>query len=69
MVSVPIYSPSLLFRINSSLVVRGFGVTLWEIFSFAEMPYGDLSGQEVCDAENSFLILILQTLIVTSTRW
>lgn len=29
--------------------VWSFGVTLWEIWTFGEMPYGDLSGREVLE--------------------
>eukprot|EP00045_Choanoeca_perplexa_P016901 m.234837 g.234837 ORF g.234837 m.234837 type:complete len:685 (+) comp17392_c0_seq4:199-2253(+) len=43
------YAPESIYygKFTTRSDVWSFAVTLWEIFSFAQMPYGDLSGQEV----------------------
>eukprot|EP00052_Salpingoeca_macrocollata_P009630 m.75779 g.75779 ORF g.75779 m.75779 type:complete len:677 (+) comp17187_c0_seq2:403-2433(+) len=45
------YAPECLyyFRFSHKSDVWSFGVTLWEIFTYAEMPYGEMSGREVLD--------------------
>lgn len=35
--------------------VWSFGVTIWEMYSFGEQPYGELKGSEVCSKSNSRL--------------
>ena len=44
------YAPeSVNFGTFSSLSdVWSYGVTLWEMFSFGDHPYGDLTGTQVC---------------------
>lgn len=46
-----------------SYICRSFGIALWEVFSFAQWPYEDLSNEEViqtlkstgkCTLENPF---------------
>eukprot|EP00730_Choanoeca_flexa_P017206 TRINITY_DN8253_c0_g1_i2.p2 TRINITY_DN8253_c0_g1~~TRINITY_DN8253_c0_g1_i2.p2 ORF type:complete len:372 (+),score=85.04 TRINITY_DN8253_c0_g1_i2:1241-2356(+) len=43
------YAPESIYygKFTTRSDVWSFGVTIWEIFSFAEMPYGDMSGQDV----------------------
>lgn len=45
------YAPESVYygKFTSKSDVWGFGITLWELWTFGDMPYGDLTGREVLE--------------------
>ena len=63
------YAPESVYfgKFTSKSDVWGFGVTLWEIWTFGDLPYGDLTGREVGLGCESCLIILAAVYVQLTT--